>query len=43
MSGYYVGILDDFKENENGMLVIVEDVGRFIWVLNDGLVFDEGE
>ena len=43
MSGYYVGIPDDFKENENGMLATAEDVGRFIRALNDGTVFDEGE
>ncbi|MCP4232971.1 MAG: beta-lactamase family protein [Aestuariibacter sp.] len=43
MSGYYVGIPDDFKENENGMLATAEDVGRFIRALNDGSVFDEGE
>ena len=43
MSGYYVGMPDDFKENENGMLATAEDVGRFIRALNDGSVFDEGE
>ena len=43
MSGYYVGLPDDFKENENGMLATAEDVGRFIRALNDGSVFDEGE
>ena len=43
MSGYYVGIPDDFKENENGMLATAEDVGRFIRALNNGSVFDEGE
>ncbi|MBL52856.1 MAG: beta-lactamase family protein [Aestuariibacter sp.] len=43
MSGYYVGLPDDFKENENGMLATAEDVGKFIRALNDGSVFDEGE
>ncbi len=43
MSGYYVGIPDDFKANENGMLATAEDVGRFIRALNDGTVFDEAE
>ncbi|QTH62657.1 beta-lactamase family protein [Psychrosphaera ytuae] len=43
MSGYYVGIDADFKENENGMLATAEDVGRFIRALNDGSVFKPGE
>ena len=43
MSGYYVGIEDDFKTNENGMLATAEDVGIFLRALNDGSVFDEGE
>ncbi|HMQ43013.1 MAG TPA: serine hydrolase domain-containing protein [Mariniflexile sp.] len=43
MSGYYVGVEDDFKTNENGMLATAEDVGLFLRALNDGSVFDEGE
>jgi CubicO group peptidase (beta-lactamase class C family) len=43
MSGYYVGIEDDLKTNENGMLATAEDVGIFLRALNDGSVFDEGE
>lgn len=43
MSGYYVGIEEDFKTNENGMLATAEDVGIFLRALNDGSVFDEGE
>lgn len=43
MSGYYVGIDQDFKTNENGMLATAEDVGIFLRALNDGSVFNEGE
>jgi CubicO group peptidase (beta-lactamase class C family) len=43
MSGYYVGIEEDFKANENGMLATAQDVGTFLRALNDGSVFDEGE
>ncbi|GLX85285.1 serine-type D-Ala-D-Ala carboxypeptidase [Thalassotalea loyana] len=43
MSGYYVGILEDFKENDNGMLASAQDVGTFLRALNDGSVFSEGE
>jgi len=43
MSGYYVGIEQDFKTNENGMLATAEDVGIFLRALNDGSVFNEGE
>ncbi len=43
MSGYYVGVKEDFKSNENGMLATAEDVGIFLRALNDGSVFDEGE
>ena len=43
MSGYYVGVDEDFKNNENGMLATAEDVGKFLRALNDGAVFDEGE
>jgi CubicO group peptidase (beta-lactamase class C family) len=43
MSGYYVGVEEDFKTNENGMLASAEDVGIFLRALNDGSVFDEGE
>ena len=43
MSGYYVGIDQDLKANENGMLATAEDVGIFLRALNDGSVFNEGE
>jgi CubicO group peptidase (beta-lactamase class C family) len=43
MSGYYVGVEEDFKTNENGMLASAEDVGIFLRALNDGSVFDERE
>lgn len=43
MSGYYVGYFYDLKGDEYGMLVIVEDVGIFLRVLNDGLLFEKGE
>ncbi|MCW8849289.1 MAG: beta-lactamase family protein, partial [Melioribacteraceae bacterium] len=43
MSGYYVGVEEDFKTNESGMLATAEDVGIFLRALNDGSVFDEGE
>jgi CubicO group peptidase (beta-lactamase class C family) len=43
MSGYYVGVNEDFKTNENGMLATAEDVGKFLRALNDGSVFEEGE
>ncbi|MEY8848548.1 serine hydrolase domain-containing protein [Psychroserpens sp. XS_ASV72] len=43
MSGYYVGLEQDFKENENGMLATAQDVGIFLRALNDGSVFKEGE
>lgn len=43
MSGYYVGIDDDFKTNENGMLATAQDVGIFLRALNDGSVFNDGE
>lgn len=43
MSGYYVGIEEDFKAREFGMLATAEDVGIFLRALNDGSVFEEGE
>ncbi len=43
MSGYYVGLDEDFKTNENGMLATAEDVGIFLRALNDGSAFEEGE
>lgn len=43
MSGYYVGVDDDFKSEDVGMLATAEDVGIFLRALNDGSVFDEGE
>jgi len=44
MSGYYVGIDEDFKyENTGLMIATAEDVGKFLRALNDGSVFNEGE
>ncbi|MBB6325745.1 CubicO group peptidase (beta-lactamase class C family) [Algoriphagus iocasae] len=44
MSGYYVGLDQDFKTENNGlMLATAEDVGIFLRALNDGSVFKEGE
>lgn len=43
MSGYYVGIEEDFKAREFGMLATAEDVGIFLRALNDGSLFEEGE
>jgi len=44
MSGYYVGVDQDFKTEDTGlMLATAEDVGIFIRALNDGSVFNEGE
>lgn len=40
MSGYYVGVEDDLKTDENGMLATAEDVGIFLRALNNGAVFD---
>lgn len=44
MSGYYVGYDEDFKTDDNGLiLATAEDVGIFLRALNDGSVFNEGE
>lgn len=44
MSGYYVGVDEDFKyENTGLMIATAEDVGIFLRALNDGSVFNEGE
>ena len=44
MSGYYVGVAEDFKTEDTGlMLATAEDLGKFLRALNDGSVFDEGE
>lgn len=43
MSGYYVGIEDDFKTKDYGMLATAEDVGIFLRALNDGTLFSEAE
>ncbi len=43
MSGYYVGIEDDFKHEDQGMVASAEDVGKFLRALNKGTVFEEGE
>ncbi len=44
MSGYYVGVEEDFKTEDIGlMLATAEDVGIFLRALNDGSVFGEDE
>ncbi|MFY0604314.1 MAG: beta-lactamase family protein [Flavobacteriaceae bacterium] len=43
MSGYYVGLEDDFKTEEQGMLATAEDVGTFLRALNDGTLLNEKE
>ena len=44
MSGYYVGIEEDLKTEETGLMIATaEDVGIFIKALNDGSVFEAGE
>jgi len=43
VSGYYVGIEEDFKARDFGMLATAEDVGIFLRALNNGSVFEEGE
>ena len=44
MSGYYVGIEKDFKNENSGMMIAtVEDVGIFLRALNDGSLLNEKE
>ncbi|WOD43200.1 serine hydrolase domain-containing protein [Hwangdonia lutea] len=44
MSGYYVGIEKDFKNENNGMMIATaEDVGIFLRALNDGSLLSESE
>ena len=44
MSGYYVGIEKDFKnENQGMMIATAEDVGIFLRALNDGSLLNEDE
>jgi len=43
MSGYYVGIEDDFKTEDQGMLATAEDVGKFLRALNNGSLLNENE
>ncbi|TDS15169.1 beta-lactamase [Maribacter caenipelagi] len=44
MSGYYVGIDKDFKNEDYGMmLATAEDVGKFVRALNDGSLLNEQE
>lgn len=44
MSGYYVGLEEDFKTKNTGLMIATaEDVGIFLRALNDGSVFNEGE
>ncbi|WP_299099949.1 serine hydrolase [uncultured Winogradskyella sp.] len=43
MSGYYVGLDDDFKTEDQGMIATAEDVGIFLRALNDGSLLNEEE
>ncbi|WP_396601052.1 serine hydrolase domain-containing protein [Algibacter sp. R77976] len=43
MSGYYVGLEDDFKTEEQGMIATAEDVGKFLRALNDGTLLNKKE
>ncbi len=44
MSGYYVGIDEDLKTDDSGLMIATaQDVGIFLRALNDGSVFNEGE
>lgn len=43
MSGYYVGVEDDFKSEDVGMVATAQDVGIFLRALNDGSLLDESE
>jgi len=44
MSGYYIGIEKDFKNENNGMMIATaEDVGIFLRALNDGTLLNEEE
>jgi len=44
MSGYYVGIEEDIKTDDNGfMIATAEDVAKFIRALNEGTVFENDE
>ncbi|PKQ64549.1 serine hydrolase [Labilibaculum filiforme] len=44
MSGYYVGVEEDLKNEFSGLMIATaEDVGIFLRALNDGSVFKEGE
>ena len=44
MSGYYVGVEKDFKnENQGMMIATAEDVGIFLRALNDGTLLNESE
>ncbi|SER38429.1 serine hydrolase domain-containing protein [Neolewinella agarilytica] len=43
MSGYYVGIDEDMKLQNVGMIATAEDVGIFLRALNDGSLFEDGE
>ncbi len=44
MSGYYVGIEEDLKTDDNGsMIATAEDVAKFIRALNEQSIFTENE
>jgi len=43
MSGYYVGIETDLKNQDYGMVATAEDVGKFLRALNDGSLLDDRE
>jgi CubicO group peptidase (beta-lactamase class C family) len=43
MSGYYVGIEADLKNDDQGMLASAEDIGIFLRALNDGTLLNDAE
>lgn len=44
MSGYYVGVEEDIKTDDNGsMIATAEDVAKFIRALNEGSIFNTNE
>ena len=43
MSGYYVGVENDLKNEDYGMLATAEDVGIFLRALNDGSLLTDRE
>lgn len=43
MSGYYVGLEEDFKHHNVGMIATAEDVGIFLRALNNGRLLNDEE